>query len=310
MYAAEDKGNRFRNLIYICCLVIAVCCFIPVAETDPGQLSSGNGLVDEFIHYFDDDIKDVVDYSFTLFTDIDDDVRIDMRQFGYMFIGLVIVVSLLATAWKNKAASTLLILASLGGIVLFLMLLITPDAVGNYGSYDLKLIAAMWAWTPAFYVLGVCCILLPAFSIILKIQCGKFKIKDEGWDCPNCGKRNLGKVCLYCGMAKPDIMPVPGWKCDKCGYITSLGDTCMKCGNRRYPPEPAPEPVPAPEKWTCQSCGCSTNKGDFCTSCGKPKGYTPPKPAPKPVSVGSWFCPKCGQVNGGENCTTCGTPRQ
>lgn len=78
----------------------------------------------------------------------------------------------------------------------------------------------------------------------------------DGWDCPECGARNITtKFCPDCGAKKPE--PKTGWTCPACGKQNITSKFCPECGAKK----------PA-EDWTCPNCGTEGIKAKFCPECG------------------------------------------
>ena len=59
----------------------------------------------------------------------------------------------------------------------------------------------------------------------------------NAWECPECGKKRVGKFCPDCGTRRPEE-----WECPECGKKRT-GKFCPECGTRR------------PEEWVCPECG-------------------------------------------------------
>lgn len=57
---------------------------------------------------------------------------------------------------------------------------------------------------------------------------------SDGWACPACGTKNLGKFCHECGAKKPAGAPL--YRCDKCGWQPEdpahPPKFCPECGDR------------------------------------------------------------------------------
>ena len=83
-----------------------------------------------------------------------------------------------------------------------------------------------------------------------------------GWDCPECGTKNItSKFCPECGAKKPE--PEQGWDCPNCGTKNIQSKFCPECGCKK------PE---APAAWTCPECGNRNITSKFCPECGHRKG--------------------------------------
>ncbi len=99
----------------------------------------------------------------------------------------------------------------------------------------------------------------------------------DGWDCPECGHKNItSRFCPDCGAKKPEPKPVGDtWDCPSCGHKGITSHFCPDCGTKK------PE---APVGWTCPECGAKDITSNFCPNCG----------ARKPEAVTGWICPDCG----------------
>lgn len=85
---------------------------------------------------------------------------------------------------------------------------------------------------------------------------------SEGWDCPECGTRNIqSKFCPECGAQKPKQKQ--GWDCPQCGAKNIQSKFCPECGCKR------PE---VPATWNCPECGTQNITSKFCPECGHRKG--------------------------------------
>ena len=81
-----------------------------------------------------------------------------------------------------------------------------------------------------------------------------------GWDCPECGMKNItGKFCPECGAKKPD----QGWDCPNCGTTNIQSKFCPECGCKK---------PTLPAAWTCPECGTRNITSKFCPECGHRKG--------------------------------------
>ena len=79
-----------------------------------------------------------------------------------------------------------------------------------------------------------------------------------GWDCPNCGVRNItSKFCPECGTKRPEADA--GWTCPECGTKNITSKFCPECGAKK------PEPDLG---WDCPECGAKGIKAKFCPECG------------------------------------------
>ena len=107
----------------------------------------------------------------------------------------------------------------------------------------------------------------------------------EGWDCPDCGHKNItSRFCPDCGAKKPE--PKAGWDCAECGTKNITSNFCPNCGAKK------PE---TPAGWTCPQCGHANIMTNFCPDCGTKK--------PNPT----WDCPDCGEKDIKTNfCPNCG----
>ena len=87
-------------------------------------------------------------------------------------------------------------------------------------------------------------------------------ISGSGWDCPECGAKNItSKFCPECGVKKPE--PKTGWDCPKCGTKNIQSKFCPECGARK------PEPKTG---WNCPECGTRNILSKFCPECGHKRG--------------------------------------
>ena len=85
---------------------------------------------------------------------------------------------------------------------------------------------------------------------------------QEGWDCPECGTKNIqSKFCPECGAKKPE--PKQGWDCPNCGTKGIQSKFCPECGCKK-PEEPT--------TWNCPECGTQNITSKFCPECGHRKG--------------------------------------
>ncbi len=110
---------------------------------------------------------------------------------------------------------------------------------------------------------------------------------DDGWECPNCGEKNItSKCCPECGSKKPE--PMQGWECPNCGEKNITSKFCPECGSKK------PEP---PQGWDCPNCGEKNITSKFCPECG----------SKKPEAPATWNCPECGnQGISAKFCPECG----
>ena len=115
---------------------------------------------------------------------------------------------------------------------------------------------------------------------------------QSGWDCPECGTKNIqSKFCPECGAKKPEPKAADTWDCPNCGNKGITGKFCGECGCKR------PE---APASWDCPNCGNKGITARFCPECGTKK---PEAPAP-------WDCPECGSKGvTAKFCPECGHKR-
>lgn len=87
-------------------------------------------------------------------------------------------------------------------------------------------------------------------------------ISGSGWDCPECGAKNItSKFCPECGVKKPE--PKTGWDCPECGTKNIQSKFCPECGARK------PEPKTG---WDCPECGTRNILSKFCPECGHKRG--------------------------------------
>ena len=87
-------------------------------------------------------------------------------------------------------------------------------------------------------------------------------ISGSGWDCPECGAKNItSKFCPECGAKKPE--PKTGWDCPECGTKNIQSKFCPECGARK------PEPKTG---WDCPECGTRNILSKFCPECGHKRG--------------------------------------
>lgn len=85
---------------------------------------------------------------------------------------------------------------------------------------------------------------------------------SEGWDCPECGTKNIqSKFCPECGAKKPE--PKQGWDCPQCGTKNIQSKFCPECGCKK-PEEPT--------SWNCPECGTQNITSKFCPECGHREG--------------------------------------
>lgn len=114
----------------------------------------------------------------------------------------------------------------------------------------------------------------------------------EGWDCPECGTKNIqSKFCPECGAKKPEPKAADTWDCPNCGNKGITGKFCGECGCKR-PEAPAP--------WDCPNCGNKGITARFCPECG----------TKKPEAPASWDCPECGNKGvTAKFCPECGHKR-
>lgn len=97
-----------------------------------------------------------------------------------------------------------------------------------------------------------------------------------GWDCPDCGQKNItSNFCPNCGARKP-APKADTWDCPECGQKGITTKFCPNCGAKK------PE---APKPWDCPECGRKGIATKFCPNCG----------AKKPEPPAAWICPECGQ---------------
>ena len=87
-------------------------------------------------------------------------------------------------------------------------------------------------------------------------------ISGSGWDCPECGAKNItSKFCPECGAKKPE--PKTGWDCPECGTKNIQSKFCPECGAKK------PEPKTG---WDCPECGTRNILSKFCPECGHKRG--------------------------------------
>ena len=87
-------------------------------------------------------------------------------------------------------------------------------------------------------------------------------ISGSGWDCPECGAKNItSKFCPECGARKPE--PKTGWDCPECGTKNIQSKFCPECGARK------PEPKTG---WDCPEGGTRNILSKFCPECGHKRG--------------------------------------
>jgi len=86
-----------------------------------------------------------------------------------------------------------------------------------------------------------------------------------GWDCPQCGAKNItSRFCPDCGAPKPAPAQPESWDCPQCGMKNITSRFCPNCGT--------PKPAPAqPAGWTCPNCGNTGITSGFCPQCGTKK---------------------------------------
>ena len=113
---------------------------------------------------------------------------------------------------------------------------------------------------------------------------------DGGWDCPECGAKNITtKFCPEFGAKKPE--PKTGWDCPECGTKNIQSKFCPECGAKK------PE---EPKGWDCPECGTKNILSKFCPECG----------ARKPEPKATWDCPECGNKGiSAKFCPECGHKR-
>ena len=101
-----------------------------------------------------------------------------------------------------------------------------------------------------------------------------------GWDCPECGQKNIkSRFCPDGGAKKPEPKPAAEtWDCPACGCKGITSRFCPDCGAKK------PD---APAGWTCTECGTANITSNFCPNCG----------AKKPEPDTGWICPDCGTKN-------------
>ena len=90
---------------------------------------------------------------------------------------------------------------------------------------------------------------------------GKKPEAKTGWDCAQCGTKNIqSRFCPNCGAKKPEESS--GWTCPECGTKDIMSKFCPNCGARK------PE-----EKhgWICPDCGTKDIMTNFCPNCGRKK---------------------------------------
>ena len=87
-------------------------------------------------------------------------------------------------------------------------------------------------------------------------------ISGSGWECPECGAKNItSKFCPECGAKKP--APKTGWDCPECGTKNIQSTFCPECGASK------PEPKTG---WDCPECGTKNITSKFCPECGHKRG--------------------------------------
>ena len=81
-------------------------------------------------------------------------------------------------------------------------------------------------------------------------------ISGDGWDCLECGAKNIrSKFCPECGAKKPE--PKASWDCPKCGTKNITSKFCPECGCK----QPS-------QNWDCPECGTKNITSKFCPECG------------------------------------------
>lgn len=113
-----------------------------------------------------------------------------------------------------------------------------------------------------------------------------------GWDCPECGAKNItSKFCPECGAKKPEPKGLDTWDCPNCGKKGIAGKFCGECGTKR------PE---GPQAWNCPNCGTRGITVKFCPECG----------TKRPEAPAAWDCPECGTKGiTAKFCPECGHKR-
>lgn len=113
-----------------------------------------------------------------------------------------------------------------------------------------------------------------------------------GWDCPECGAKNItSKFCPECGAKKPEPKGLDTWDCPNCGKKNITGKFCGECGTKR------PE---GPQAWDCPNCGTRGITVKFCPECG----------TKRPEAPAAWDCPECGTKGiTAKFCPECGHKR-
>ena len=110
----------------------------------------------------------------------------------------------------------------------------------------------------------------------------------SGWDCPNCGCKNItSRFCPDCGSKKHEPKAAGGWDCPNCGCKNITSKFCPDCGTKK-PEENA--------GWICPECGTKDITSKFCPNCGSKKpdeGWTCPECGKK--NIMSKFCHQCGR---------------
>jgi len=116
-------------------------------------------------------------------------------------------------------------------------------------------------------------------------------ISTDGWDCPECGQKNISsKFCPECGAKKPEPKKIDTWDCPNCGNKDITAKFCGECGFKK------PE---MPTAWDCPVCGNKGITAKFCGECG----------AKRPEGPVTWDC-SCGNKGiTGKFCPECGSKR-